>query len=253
MGDKLLILFKEEFFPSLLEVAKYISDKLELEAVVYCLHCEESKLSEIKGILESLNFSARLELADLDPEEVLEQERPYLTLLPKFEVNPIAHAFKRPWSEKLVMETENVNLLLLKVENPRLKKALLYVDRDNCSENYIRNAYKFLTSLGADFKFTTIFDEKYFELLIKKEHPETEAKEILGRMFEDYISAVREKIKKALNLEHVDILPLKGEERKSLPYFAKFHNYDLLVISQAIQDRDEVIQNSETSLAIFKN
>jgi len=144
-------------------------------------------------------------------------------------------------------------LLLLKVDNPYLKKALLYVDRDNCSENYIRNAYKFLTSLGIDFKFTTIFDENYFEFLLKKEHPEMEAKEILGGMFEDYIAAVREKIKKALNLEQVEILPLKGEERKSLPYFAKLHNYDLLVISQAIQDRDEVIQNSETSLAIFEN
>jgi len=249
----LLILFKEKFFPSLLEVAKHISNRLGLEAVVYCLQCEESKLSELKEVLEGLNFAARLELSDLDPEEVLEQERPYLTLLPKFEINPIAHTFKKPWSEKLAIDVENGNLLLLRSENSRLKNALLYVDRDNCSENYIRNAYNFLTALGVEFKFTTIFDERYYEFLIKKEHPETEAKEILGGMFEDYIAAVREKIKKALNLEQVEILPLKGEERKSLPYFAKFHNYDLLVISQAIQDRDEVIQNSETSLAIFEN
>ena len=253
MADKLLILFKEEIFPPLLAQGKLIAEKLRLEPLIYCTGCGEQILNSLKEELQKLNFQAEVESTDLDPEEVLEKEKPYLTLLPKFELNPIAHAFKKPWSEKLAIELEKFNLLLLRVDSPKIQKALLYVDRDNSSDNYIRNAYKFLTALGVEFKFTTIFDERYYELLIKKEHPELEAKEILGRMFEDYINAVREKIKKALNLEHVEILPLKGEERKSLPYFAKLHNYDLLVISHAHNDKDEIVQNSETSLAIFEN
>jgi flagellar biosynthesis component FlhA len=135
----------------------------------------------------------------------------------------------------------------------QIKKVLFYVDRDSASEDYIKTVYQFFTRWGVDFEFTTVFNDRYFELLIKKEHPEQEAKEILGKMFEDYVTAVREKIKKTLGLERVEILPLKGEPRKTLPYFAKTHGYDLVVLSHAYEDKNEIIENSETSVAVFKN
>jgi len=54
-------------------------------------------------------------------------------------------------------------------------------------------------------------------------------------------------------LENVEILPLKGEVGKTLPYFAKKHGYDLLIISHAYDTKDELIENSETSVGVFKN
>ncbi len=253
MPPKLLIIFDEKVYPATLKVAGWIASKLGAEIETYCIDCTKETLRSLEGNLEEEGLPVKVKVSEDDPLEVVEREKPYLVVVPKPRVNPITHAFKKPWSEKLAMELEDTNILLVEEETDRIEKVLLYVDRDKSSDSYIRSAYEFLTRLGVEFKFTTIFDERYYELLIKKEHPEMEAKEILGRMFEDYVNAVREKIKKALNLEKVEILPLKGEERKTLPYFVKLHGYDMLVISHAAEDKDEIIENSETSLAIFKN
>ncbi|HIO41666.1 MAG TPA: universal stress protein [Aquifex sp.] len=248
MTENLLILFKEKIFNEVLSVAKDIATKFQLKVKVYTQDIPQEELEKI-----SQKWDFDVVSSSEDFETILEKERPFLTLLPRPKVSPIVHAFVKPWSEKLVESTDRWNFLLVEQGMEKIKKVLLYVDRDTSSDNYIRSTYEFLKKWGVDFEFVTVFDERYFELLIKKEHPEQEAKELLGRMFEDYISAVREKIKKVLQLEKVEILPLKGEVRKTLPYFAKVHKYDLLVISHAYEDKNELIENSETSVAVFKN
>ncbi len=249
MEKTLLVLFRDEIFPEVLSVASDIATKLQLGVKVFASDIPpqelESKLPS-GGRFEVIRGGGNFE-------EILEKENPFLTLLPRPKVSPIVHAFKKPWSEKLVESTDRWNFLLVEQGMGKIKKALLYVDRDKASDTYIRTTYEFLQRWGVEFEFTTVFDERSFELLIKKEHPEQEAKELLGKMFEDYISAVREKIKKALGLKRVEILPLKGEVRKTLPYFAKMHGYDLVVISHAYEDKNELIENSETSVAVFKN
>ena len=244
----MLILFKEKVFNEVLSVASGIALKFQLKVKLYA---QDVPNEELENISQKWNFEVIKSSEDF--ETILEKENPFLALLPRPKVSPIVHAFVKPWSEKLVESTDRWNFLLVEQGMEKIEKVLLYVDRDKTSDNYLRFAYEFLKKWGVNFEFVTVFDERYFELLIKKEHPEQEAKELLGRMFEDYISAVRERIKKVLQLEKVEILPLKGEVRKTLPYFAKVHKYDLLVISHAYEDKNELIENSETSIAVFKN
>lgn len=248
MEKNLLILFKEKVFNEVLSVASDIASKFQLKVKLYA---QDVPNEELENISQKWNFEVIKSSEDF--ETILEKENPFLALLPRPKVSPIVHAFVKPWSEKLVESTDRWNFLLVEQGMEKIEKVLLYVDRDKTSDNYLRFAYEFLKKWGVNFEFVTVFDERYFELLIKKEHPEQEAKELLGRMFEDYISAVRERIKKVLQLEKVEILPLKGEVRKTLPYFAKVHKYDLLVISHAYEDKNELIENSETSIAVFKN
>ena len=246
MGQNLLILFRERIYPEPLKVGRDIADKTGMELKVFAPGLEE----EVKRYLQGpVQFLKGVE----EPEEAVEREYPFLAILPRPRIAPIIHAFKKPWSEKLAQRDERHNYLLVQEGTEQIKKVLFYVGRDGASEDYIKTVYQFLTRWGVAFEFTTVFNDRYFELLIKKEHPEQEAKEILGKMFEDYVKAVREKIKKTLGLERVEILPLKGEPRKTLPYFAKTHGYDLVVLSHAYEDKNEIIENSETSVAVFKN
>jgi len=249
MGQNLLILFKDKIFPEVISVGRDIGSRLNAKVKI----CVTDMSSEdLKNITISKDIF-KVEICPKDFQDILEEENPFLTLLPRPKVSPIVHAFIKPWSEKLVEATDRWNFLLVEQNMDSIKRALLYVDRDTSSEEYIKESYKFLKTWGIAFEFVTVFDERYYELLIKKEHPEQEAKELLGHMFEDYVNAVRKKIKKVLNLEKVEIIPLKGEVRKTLPYFAKVHKYDLLVISHAYEDKNELIENSETSVAVFKN
>jgi len=248
--DKLLILFKDKIFPEPIEVGRFIVDRLKADWKIYCTECDKGELNRLKELLGDAEVPVEVEG---DFKEILEREKPFLTLLPKPSIAPLLHAFRKPWSEKLVEEDEEHNFILVREGKPSIKKVLFYIDRDAAGENYIRTVYEFLKKLGVEFKFTTVFDERYYVFLLKKEHPEQEARELLGKMFEDYIQEVREKIEKILELENVEILPLKGEVGKTLPYFAKKHGYDLLIISHAYDTKDELIENSETSVGVFKN
>jgi len=246
MERNLLILFEEKIFPETLKVAVDIATKTGMTLKIFAPKLEEEVKKHLSGKAQFLSYEG-------DPEEVIEKENPFLVVLPRPKIAPIVHAFKKPWSEKIAEGDDKHNYLLVQEGAKEIRKVLFYVDRDISSESYVRTVYEFLTQWGVNFEFTTVFDERYFELLIKKEHPEQEAKELLGKMFEDYTKAVREKLKKILGLEKTEILPLKGEVRKTLPYFAKTHGYDLLVLSHAYEDKNELIENSETSVAIFKN
>ncbi|HIP98363.1 MAG TPA: universal stress protein [Aquifex aeolicus] len=246
MGQNLLILFKERIFRETLDVGMDLAAKTGMKVKIFAPKLEEEVKKHLSGKAELFSYEG-------DPKEIIERENPFLVVLPRPKIAPIVHAFKKPWSEKIAEGDDKHNYLLVQEGAKEIKKVLFYVDRDLSSENYIRTVYGLLTQWGVDFKFTTVFDERYFELLIKKEHPEEEAKELLRRMFEDYVKAVRERLKKILGLEKIEILSLKGEVRKTLPYFAKTHGYDLLVLSHAYEDKNELIENSETSVAIFKN
>jgi hypothetical protein len=251
MGAKFLIIFRNEVFKEPLLVAKQVREKLEGEIVIYI---PENLKGTLENLLKDLKLiNVKVQISEEKPKKTIENEKPYLIILPRKRVAPIVHAFKKYWSEKLIEDLEKYNFLLVEEGFTELKKALLYIDRDVASEKYIKTAYQFLKDLEIEFEIITVFDERYFTLLIKKEHPEMEAKQLLGKMFEDYINAVREKVKKALNLEKVEILPIKGEVHKALPYYVKTHNYDLLVISHAYDTKDELIENSETSVAVFEN
>lgn len=253
MGKKLLIVFHKKFYPNVLKVGKSVSQKLDLLPKVVLVSLPREEKEEVRKLLGKLGWNPEVVEREKDPAQVIREEKPYLVILPKPKVAPLVHIFLKPWEERFAEETQSVNLLLVYEETQEVKRALLYVDRDRASEDYIRESYNFLKRWGVEFEFLTVFDEKNFELLIRKEYPEQEAKELLGKMFEDYIEAVREKIKRVLGLEKVEIIPLKGEVRKSLPYFAKRHRYDLLVISQAYEEKDELVENSETCVALFKN
>ena len=250
MEKKIVLLFREKIYSEVLEMAKELVERLKAKAEIYLFNLEEE--DKLRKELARLGFKAEVKQGE-EIEEILQKEKPYLVLLPKPEISPIVHAFKKPWSEKIAEDYEGYNFLLVQEGIFKVKKALLYVDRDSSSENYIKESYNFLKTWGVDFEFATVFDERYFAFLIKKEHPEGEARELLGKMFEDYINAVRERIKRVLKLQEVEILPLKGEVGKTLPYFAKRHGYDLVVISHAYDTKDELIENSETCVAVFKN
>lgn len=245
----MLILFKEKVFPEVLSVASDIASKLHFRVKVFASDIPPEELE--KSLPQGENFELIRERGDFG--DILEREEPFLTLLPRPKVAPLLHAFRKPWSERLVESTDRWNFLLVQQGTARIERALLYVDRDTASDDYIRTAYEFLVAWGVEVNFTTVFDERYYELLIKKEHPEMEAKEILGRMFEEYIEGVRNRIKEALRLERVEIIPLRGVAGKALPFFAKKHRYDLLVISHAYEDKEKLIENSETSVAVFTN
>ena len=245
----MLILFKDRVFPEVLKVGIEIVQRTGWELEVFAKELPEE---EVEKYLPA-GVDIPIITGGGDFVEVLDRENPYIALLPRPKVSPFVHIFKKPWSEKLVESTDRWNFMLLQEGQEEIKKALLYVDRDIASEKYIRETYNFLTRWGVEFQFVTVFDERYYEVYIKKEHPEQEARELLGEMFEDYIEAVRRKIKEALGLEKVEIIPLKGEVRKTLPYFAKRHRYDLLVFPHAHPDKVELVENSETSVAVFKN
>jgi len=250
MDGKFLIILRKDIFKEPLLVAKQIQEKLDGEFVVYVT---EDLKQQAEKLVKETGLRTTLSISDEALEDVIEKEKPFLVILPRKRMSPIMHAFKKYWSESLVESFSSYNFLLVEEGFPEIKRALLYVDRDTAGENYIKNAYLFLKKLNVEFEFVTVFDERYYTLLIKKEHPEQEARQILGNMFEDYINAVREKIKKVLNLEKVEILPIKGEVHKALPYYVKVHKYDLLVISHVYDTKEELIENSETSVAVFEN
>jgi len=250
MGKKFLIIFRKEVFEEPLLVAKQIQEKTGGEVVIYTPEELKENLEKLKG---DLKLKAEIFTSDEAPEEIIEKEKPFLVILPRKRIAPLIHAFKKYWSEKLIEDSEKYNFLLVEQGFSEIKRVLLYVDRDKASERYIKTIYEFFKTLEVDFEFTTVFDERYFALLIKKEHPEMEAKQILEEMVEEYIKAVRKKLKETLHLEKVDIVPLKGEIQKALPFYAKLHRYDLLVISHAYDTKEELIENSETSVAVFEN
>lgn len=250
---KVVAIFKRKFFENLVPLLGELKIKLPAEVKIYFVDFSSKEIEKAKEFLKRFSLEKNIVLTGEDIEDILKKENPYLVVLPRPKMNPLLHAFKKAWSEKEVEETSDYNFLLIDEGTTEIKKALVYVDTENTSENYIREVYNFLTRLKIEFKFFTVFDEHYYEFLIKKDHPETEARQILGQMFEDYVHEVMEKIKKALSLEHVEVISTKGELRKALPFFAAYHRFDIFFISHSLEDKDAIVENAQTSVGIFKN
>jgi len=228
-------------------VASDIASKIPAEVKIFIKDVPKEELNALST--EGREF--QIFPTDEDFEKILERENPYLTLLPRPKVDPLLHTFKKPWSESLVESTDRWNFLLVQQETEKISKALLYADRDKTTETYLRSAYEFLTAWGIEFHFVTVFDEEHFEILLKKEHPEQEAKELLGHLLEEYIAAVRNRIEKVLQLEKVELITLKGAVGRELPLFAKKHRFDLVVFPHNLDQKEELVENSQTSLAAF--
>ena len=247
MKDVLLILFKDKVFPNLLSLGKEIEERLSLKVAVFA---SEVPKEELEKVLK--NFRSFEIISETDEFlEVIERVDPYLVLLPRPRISPLVHAFKKPWSEALVEETDRWNFLLVWEDTERIKSALVYTDRANCFEGYLKGVYKFLTNWGLEFKFVTVFDEEAVDILIEREYPEEEAKEILGKIFEDYISSIRKCIKEKIGLEEVDLIPLKGDTIRSLDFFAVKHKWDLVILPHSVRNKSDFVESLQTSLGLF--
>lgn len=247
MEGVLLILFKDKVFPNLLSLGREIAERLSLKVSVFA---SEVPKGELEGILEPFK-GFEIVSEDGDFLEVIERVDPYLVLLPRPRISPLVHAFKKPWSEALVEETDRWNFLLVWEDAERIERVLVYTDRENCREGYLNEVYQFLTEWGVEFKFVTVFDEEAVDILIEREYPEEEAKEILGKIFEDYISSVRNCIKENLGLEEVDLIPLKGDTVRSLDFFAVRHKWDLVILPHGVENKADFAESLQTSIGLF--
>jgi len=253
--DKIIFYQKEKVNFKNLKIVKTITKKLERKLILLLIEVPQQEIEKVELFLEGegiqFEIKDRIEAGLL--KEEIRKEKPDLFVLTQEKISPLEHIFRITSSEKMVKELENVNVLLLWEDAEEINKVLINVDKETATPFYIKSTFLFVKKLGVKFDFITSFYESFYEFRLRKTHPDEEAKQILLQLFEEHVETVKRKIAESLKGEKAELVVIKGDPKKEIPYFARRKGYDLLIINEHIEDRDSYIENSQNSVGIFKD
>lgn len=238
-----------------LKVAKYIAEKLGKKLILLLVDIpEEDKEKIVKELsTNNIDFEIRNQIKPPEVKEKITEEKPDLLILTREKISLLKHIFKGSPSEKFVLSLENVDILLLQEDVEKIEKILINVDKETSTPFFISQSFEFANKISSDVKFITSFHESYYEISLQKTHPEDEAKKIVLELFNEHISIIKEKIAKALKGKKTELIIVKGDPKKEVPYYARRNGYDLLIINENIGNKESYIENSEMSVGIFKD
>ena len=238
-----------------LEIVKKITSKLQKKLILLFVDIPQEEKEKALSIVSSngIDFELKNQIEEDFIKEEIKKEKPDLLILTREKLSPLEHIFKTPETEKFIHSIKNIDIILLQEDASKLEKVLINVDKETATPFYIKSTHLFVSKLGVDFHFITSFYEAFYELSLMKTHPEEEAKQIVADLFKEHIEIVREKMVKALGKEKAELIIVKGDPKKEIPYYARKKEYDLLIINQNIENKDSYIENSEMSVGIFKD
>ncbi|WP_457641263.1 hypothetical protein [Persephonella sp.] len=254
MSFKKIVFFQyKKFNHKNFNLVKAISKKLDEELFILALEVDDFPLEQIQQELQENNINYRIEIKDNFDESinVVKDYNPDLLILTKEKIDPLEHIFHHTYCEKILEEFENINVLALQEDKETLKTGLIYVSKDNATEEFIKIAKYFADNVLEDFKFIYSFYEDFYEKRLTKTHTEGEAKQIIAEMFKDHVDGIKSLIAKALGDQKVELLVIKGDPKKEIPYYARLKRYDILIFNRNVEDRESFIENSETSICIL--
>lgn len=253
--NKIIFLQKDKVNFNNLKVVSFISQKLQKKLVLFLIDIPENQKEKVKDQLFSLNieFEIRNQIEYGEAKDEIKSEKPDLLIVTREKLSPFEHIFKIASSERFIKGFEYIDIILLQEDCDRIEKILINVDRETSTHYYIKSAFTFAKKLGIDFKMITSFYEIFYENRLRKTHPDEEAKELVLNLFKEHVDEVKRKIAESLEGENVELIIVKGNPKKEIPYYARKNQYDLLIINEDIEEKESYIENSETSVGIFKD
>jgi len=253
--NKVIFLQQDELNFNNLDIAVFISQKLQKKLVLYLVDIPQEQKEKATHILSSKNvdFEIKNQLEFDEATEEIETEKPDLLILTQEKISPLEHIFRISTSEKLIKKLENLDIVMLKEDEKSIDKILINIDKESSTPYYIKSTYLFADKLGVDFELVTSFYESFYENRLRKTHPDEEAKQLVAELFKEHVDTVKRKIAEALKGDEAELIVIKGDPKKEIPYYARTHGYNLLIINENIKDRESYIENSETSVGIFKD
>ncbi|WP_457621884.1 hypothetical protein [Persephonella sp.] len=243
----------KQFNKNNFSVLKKIAKKLDEELIVLMCDVESFPREDIEKELTSEGINFKIEIAQDLNEGInfVKNYSPDLLVLTKEKIDPLEHIFHHTYCEKILEEFENTNIIALQEDKDTMKTGLIYVSKDNSTEDFIRSSKYFADRILEDYKFIYSFYEDFYEKRLVKTHTEGEAKQIIAEMFREHVETVRSIIARAVGEEKTELLVIKGDPKKEIPYYARKNNYDLLIFNRGVEDINSFIENSETSIGIF--
>ena len=253
--NEIIFLQKENVNFNNLKVASFISQKLKKKLILFLVDIPENQKEKVKDQLFSLNidFEIRNQIEYREAKDEIKAEKPDLFIITREKISPFEHIFKITSSERFIKGFEYIDILLLQEDCDKIEKILINVDRETSTLYYIKSAFTFAKKLGVGFQMITSFYEIFYENRLKKTHPDEEAKQLVADLFKEHVDAVKEKIARSLEGENVELIVIKGDPKKEIPYYARKNQYDLLIINEDIKEKESYIENSEMSVGIFKD
>ncbi|WP_456401246.1 hypothetical protein [Persephonella sp.] len=242
--------FNENNFNILKKIAKSITDEL----VVLISQIDNLQKDRIeKELIETGINSFKIEEKGSFDESIrfIKDYNPDLLVLTKEKIDPLEHIFHHTYCEKILEEFKNINIVALQEDKDSFESGLIYVSKDRATTDFLRRSKEFADSLLSNYKFIYSFYEDFYEKRLVKTHTVSEAKEIIAEMFKEHVEQVRTILAKSFGSEQVELLVIKGDPKKEIPYYARKHNYDILIFNRGVEDIDSFIENSETSIGIF--
>ncbi len=234
-------------------ILKEIAKKLDEELIILICSIDTFPKEDIEKELINHGINYRIEIkSDFDEGiNFVKNYSPDLLVLTKERIDPLEHIFHHTYCEKILVEFKNTNILALQEDKKTLKNGLIYVSKDNSTVDFIKSSKYFADRILEDYRFIYSFYEDFYEKRLIKTHTEGEAKQIIAEMFREHVDTVRSLIAKAVGEEKTELLVIKGDPKKEIPYYARKNNYDLLIFNRGVEDIDSFIENSETSIGIF--
>ncbi|WP_457642965.1 hypothetical protein [Persephonella sp.] len=253
--NKVIFFQKDHINFNNFQVVKDITRKLNKRLVLLLVDIpeEEKKKAEEQLRAENIDFELKNQLEFGEAKEHIKGEKPDLLVLTQEKISPLEHIFKLTSSEKLVKSFENIDILMLLEDTDRIEKVLINVDKETSTPYYISATYLFVKKLGVQFDYITSFYESFYEYRLRKTHPDEEAKQLVMELFKEHLEIVKRKIAEGLKGEKVELVVIKGDPKKEVPYYARRRGYDLLIVNENIENKESYIENSETSVGIFKD
>ncbi len=253
--NKIIFLQKEKINFNNLKVVSFITKKLQKKLILLLIDIPENQKEKVKDQLFSLDieFEIRNQIEFSEAKDEIKTEKPDLLIVTREKISPFEHIFKITSSERFIKGFENIDIILLQEDCDKLEKILINVDKETSTLYYIKSAYIFAKKLGVDFHMITSFYEVFYENRLRKTHPDEEARQLVAQLFKEHLDIVKEKIAKALEGEKVELIVAKGDPKKEVPYYARKHHYNLLIINEDIEEKESYIENSEMSVGIFKD
>jgi len=253
--DKVIFFQEKSVNFNNLKVVKKIAQKLDKKLLLLLINVPEEEKQKVLVFLQDtgIDYEIKNQMEFESAKEEIKREKPDLLVLTQEKISPLEHIFRITSSEKFVKEFEDINILMLLEDVDDIKKVLINVDKETSSSFYIKSTYLFVKKLGVEFDFITSFYESFYEYRLKKTHPDEEAKQLVLDLFKEHVEIVKRKLAESLEGEKVELIVIKGDPKKEIPYFARRKKYDLLIINEDIDDRESYIENSETSVGIFKD
>ena len=253
--NKIIFLQKDHLNLNNLKAVKDIAHKLDKKLIILLIDIPEEEKEKVKEILSEskIHYEIKNQLEYDEAKEEIKSEKPDLLVITQEKVSPLEHIFRTTSSEKLIKGFENIDILMLLEDVSSINKILINVDKETSTSFYIYSSYLFASKLNVEFDFITSFYESFYEYRLRKTHPDEEAKQLVADLFKEHLEVVRRKIADGLKGARAELLIIKGDPKKEIPYYARKKGYDLLIINENISDKESYIENSETSVAIFKD